>query len=63
MDRDGIKEYYEENYEKKNHRKGRNINLPDRLYKDFHKICIDNDRFMSAEIRIMVTQYIMDNKK
>ncbi len=60
MSKEEIKKYFEEHYEKKNRKRGRGINLPERLYRDFHKICIDRGKSMSEEVRLMVTEYIME---
>jgi len=56
-----IKKYYEENYEKKNHKRGRGINVPERLFRDYHKLCVGKGVSMSKEIRLFMTGEIMDN--
>ncbi len=60
---DETKEYYKENYEKKNRKKGRGLNIPERLYRDYHKCCIDEGKSMSEEIRLFMTEKVKENKK
>ena len=55
-----IEKYYKENYEKKNHKRGRNIHIPERLFRDFHKTCIDEGTSMSKKIRIFMIRVVME---
>ncbi len=57
-----IKKYFKEYYEKKNIKRARSINIPERLFKDFHKLCIDKGISMSEELRYFMTNKIMENK-
>lgn len=58
-----VKDYFKENYEKKNFKRARSVNSPQRLHTDFHKLCVEKGVSMSAEINLFMTSKIMENKK
>lgn len=58
-----IEKHFKENYKEKNYRKPRSINICEKLYKDFHKIAIDQGESMSRIVRRMMTEYVMQNEK
>ncbi len=58
-----IEKYFKEHYEKKNQKRGRSINVPERLYRDFHKFCIDQGETMSEKIRKYMVKEMLENKK
>ncbi len=55
-------DYFEEKYEKNNHKRPRSMNVPERLFKDYHKTCIDLGKSMSKEVRIHMVKTILENK-
>ena len=55
--------YFKEHYEKKNEKRGRSINIPERLFKDYHKFCIDEGESMSKRIRLLMIRDMIENKK
>jgi len=57
-----VEKYFKEHYEKKNHKRARSINVPERLYRDFHKLCIDKGKSMSKVITHFMTLDVMTDK-
>ena len=55
--------YFKENYEKKNKKRARSINIPERLFKDYHKFCIDEGESMSKRIRLLMVGDMLENKR
>ncbi len=53
---------FEEKYEKKNKKRARSINIPERLFKDYHKFCIDKNESMSKRIRIFMVKDMLESK-
>ncbi len=58
-----IEKYFKENYEKKNFKRARSINIPERLFKEYHKFCIDKNESMSKRIRLFMVKEMLENKK
>ncbi len=58
-----VEKYFQENYEKKNRKKARSVNIPERLFKDYHKFCIDLNESMSKRIRLFMVKEMIENKK
>ena len=54
--------YFKEHYEKKNQKRARSINIPERLFKDYHKFCIDEGENMSKRIRLLIVKDMLENK-
>ncbi len=59
VSKEEAEKYYKEYYDKKNMKRGRSINICDKLYRDFHKVAIDKGESM-AKIVLMKSSIIFE---
>ncbi len=52
-----------ENYEKAGKNRARNFNIPEKLFRDYYKFCVDRGESMSKRIRLVMIRELLENQK